>query len=239
MRKLFISYRSDDAQKVDKIAADLNLLRKPDNTPCYVTWQDKKNIPPASPNWWDAIVDALIACDAFVFFMSHASLSSEVCRAELDYAHRRNRPIIPVVLEGEFHLNPRSGKYDIAYWDLVPAWMKDIQLLFYTGAAFFTDFQAAIDQFQRQWPRDINVLRPSNPTGKGNKHAIYATACECAGRMAFVEAEKYFHEFVRRNDEYYADLSAVWLEFMPLYQDLLDMHAHRSPKVVFQKAWDN
>ncbi|NWF70639.1 MAG: toll/interleukin-1 receptor domain-containing protein [Chloroflexi bacterium] len=47
--------------------------------------------PPASPNWWDAIVDAIEQCDMFVFNLSCASLQSEVCRAELDYAHKRNR----------------------------------------------------------------------------------------------------------------------------------------------------
>jgi hypothetical protein len=49
----------------------------------------------------------------FVFNLSRASLQSDVCRAELDYAHKRNRPIIPVVLDGEFFLNAQSGKYDL------------------------------------------------------------------------------------------------------------------------------
>ncbi|MBL8120944.1 MAG: toll/interleukin-1 receptor domain-containing protein, partial [Anaerolineae bacterium] len=95
-KKLFISYRSSDAHKVDKIARDLGLLQHADGTPRYTTWQDKLNLPPASPHWWDAIVDAIEGCDVFVFHMSRESLQSAVCLAELDYAHNRNRPIIPV-----------------------------------------------------------------------------------------------------------------------------------------------
>src|SRR4051812_5697266 len=98
---LFISYRSSDAPQVDKIARDLSLLRHADGSQRYTTWQDKKNLPSAHPNWWEAIVDAIIACDIFVFHISRESLKSEVCQAELDYAHKRNRPIIPIVLDGE------------------------------------------------------------------------------------------------------------------------------------------
>jgi hypothetical protein len=36
-KKLFISYRSNDAAKVDKIARDLALLRLYDGTPLYTT----------------------------------------------------------------------------------------------------------------------------------------------------------------------------------------------------------
>ncbi|MCU0512398.1 MAG: toll/interleukin-1 receptor domain-containing protein, partial [Anaerolineae bacterium] len=66
---------------VDKIARDLALLQYDDGTPLYTTWQDKHNLPPASPHWWDAIVDAIITCDMFVFNLSRASLQSDVCRA--------------------------------------------------------------------------------------------------------------------------------------------------------------
>ncbi|MCU0498980.1 MAG: toll/interleukin-1 receptor domain-containing protein [Anaerolineae bacterium] len=97
-RQLFISYRSTDAAEVDRIAHDLGALKHPDGiTPRFRPWQDKRDVPPASPDWWEAIIDAISASEVFVFFISRASLESEVCRAELDYAYKRNRPIIPVV----------------------------------------------------------------------------------------------------------------------------------------------
>ena len=240
MKKLFISYRSSDAAKVDKIARDLGLLQYDDGTAHYKTWQDKLNLPPASPNWWDAIVDAIIDCDVFVFHLSRESLQSAVCQAELDYAHKRNRPIIPVVLEGEFFLDPKSGKYNIAYWDVVPEWLRDVQFLFYVGTDFYNSFHTAIEMFERNWPRDINAVRPLNPDGKsvhGSNHALYDAACDYAERLAFGEAEKHFDALVRRNDSDYADVAAQWLELIRLYAELIEIDERRSARFIFNKKW--
>src|SRR5688572_29424995 len=100
--KLFISYNGSDAPKVDRIANDLALLRDKDDQQKYAPWQDKRNLPPAHPIWWEAILDAIESCPVFVFHISQGSLKSVVCQAELNYAHAINRPIIPIVLEGEF-----------------------------------------------------------------------------------------------------------------------------------------
>lgn len=238
-KKLFISYRSSDAAKVDKIARDLNLLKYDDGTSRYTTWQDKHNLPPASPNWWDAIVDAIIDCDVFVFNMSKASLQSEVCQAELDYAYKRNRPIIPVVLEGEFFLDPKSGKYNITYWDLVPDWLQEVQFLF-VEADFYSSFQAAIDLFERNWPRDINVPRPINTDSKsvhGSNHALYDAACDYAERLAFADAEKRFSALVRRNDRDYAEFAAQWLELLGLYAELIEIDQRKSARFIFNRKW--
>lgn len=194
-RSLFVSYRSSDAGKVDKIARDLGLLKHDDGTPRYITWQDKHDLPPASPNWWDAIVDAIIDCDMFVFNLSRASLQSEICRAELEYAHRRNRPIIPVVLDGEFILVEQSGKYDLpqATWALVPDWLGQAQFLFYVATQFYGKFQEAVAVFERSWPRDIPAPRPLNPDSKsvhGSNHALYSAACDYAERLRLYGCRK-------------------------------------------------
>ncbi|MGB7337618.1 MAG: toll/interleukin-1 receptor domain-containing protein, partial [Phototrophicaceae bacterium] len=239
-KKLFISYRSSDAIKVDKIATDLALLQYDDGTARYTTWQDKKNLPPASPHWWDAIVDAIIDCDVFVFHLSKASLKSEVCQAELDYAYKRNRPIVPVVLEGEFFLDPNSGKYNIAYWDLVPEWLRNVQFLFYVGSDFYSSFQTAIDFFERNGFRDVDIKRPRNPDNNsvnGSNHAVYDAACDYANRLAFTEAEKHFSALVRRNDPDYADVAAEWLQLLNLYAELVEIDERRSAKFIFKSKW--
>ncbi len=241
-KKLFISYRSTDAAKVDKIARDLALLPYEDGTPRYMTWQDKHNLPPASPHWWDAIVDAIIDCDMFVFNLSRASLQSEVCRAELHYAHKRNRPIIPVVLDNEFTLNVQSGKYDLPKdtWALVPDWLGERQFLFYVATEFYSKFQTAVEMFERNWPRDINAPRPLNPDSKsvhGSNHSVYAAARDYAYRLAFADAEKHFDTLVRRNDPLYADSSAHWLERIRLYGELIEMVEQNSPMFAFKKQW--
>jgi formylglycine-generating enzyme required for sulfatase activity len=241
-KKLFISYRSSDAAKVDKIAADLTLLHYDDGTPRFTTWQDKHNLPPASPNWWDAIVDAIERCDMFVLNLSRASLQSEVCRAELDYAHKRNRPIIPLVLEGEFFLDPQSGKYNLPKetWALVPEWLGNQQFLFYISTQFYHQFESAVAVYERNWPRDIYEKRPLNPDSKSvhsTNHALYAAACDYAYRLAFADAEKHFDTMVRRNDPIYADASAHWLERIRLYTELIDMVEQHSPMFAFKQRW--
>ena len=242
LKKLFISYRSNDAIKVDKIARDLTLLKYDDGTPRYTTWQDKHNLPPAVSYWWDAIVDAIVECDMFVFHLSQASLQSEVCRAELEYAHKRHRPIVSVVLDGEFFLNPQSGKYDVPKetWELVPDWLGESQFLFYIQTEFYGRFQTAVELFERNWPRDIDASRPLNPDSKsvhGSNHALYAAACDYAERVAFADAEKHFDVLVRRNDSDYADLATQWLKVIRAYGELIEMIAHRSPPVVFRRKW--
>ena len=109
--KLFISYRSSDSVKVDRI---VNHLRSLQNS-SYQIWQDKFGIFPGE-DWWESIVNAIIDCNAFLFMVSRESVQSINCKAELSYARKRNRPIVPIVLEGEFIYNPKSGKNDIDYW---------------------------------------------------------------------------------------------------------------------------
>lgn len=233
-KKLFISYHSSDAAKVDKIAHDLGLLKYDDGTARYKTWQDKLNLPPASPNWWDAIVDAIIDCDVFVFNMSKASLQSEVCLAELNYAHKRNRPIVPIVLEGEFFLDSKSGKYNISYWEFVPDWLQIVQFLFHVGANLYNDFQTATELFERNWSRDIKVKRPINPNIKGvfsSSHSIYEAACDYAGRLAFSEAEKLFNSL--RNDSDYREIVFLWLETLGFYSELIEVYSGRNSRILF------
>lgn len=242
MKQLFISYRSSDAIKVDKIARDLGLLQYDDGTPRYTTWQDKHNLPPASPSWWDSIVEAIESCDIFVFHMSRGSLQSTVCRAELDYAYRRHRAVISVVLDGEFFLDPISGKYDLPKdtWALVPDWLKQSQLIFYIPTEFYGRFQTAVEFLERNWPRDIPAPRPLNPdakSGHSSNHALYSTACDYASRLAFTEADNYFSTLIRRNDGDYAELAELWLKVIRGYSELLEMVEHKSPTLVFNRKW--
>ena len=237
-RSLFIGYRSRDAAKVDRIARDLTLLRHEDGTPRYTTWQDKHNLPPASPHWWDAILDAIEKCEVFVFHLSRASLTSEVCLAELEYAHKRNRPIIPVVLDGEFFLNTVSGKYDLPDETraLVPEWLRDAQMLFYVETDFYRLFQDALAVFERNWPRDIPAPRPLRSV-HGSNHALYSAARDYAGRLAFAEAEKHFDVLVRRNDKDYADVALQWMNVIRLYAELIEIVERRNPPVIFNRRW--
>jgi formylglycine-generating enzyme required for sulfatase activity len=240
--KLFISYRSTDSVKVDTIVARLNTLKEDDGTSRYFTWQDKKNMP-VGQDWWESIVDAIINCDVFVFFISQESLKSEVCKAELAYARKRNRPIIPIVLSDEFYLNERTGKYDITYWPAIPSQLNDMraQFLFYVGTDFFNEFQNTINLFQKKPQRDIEAPRPLNPDANGeskSNHALYDEACDYAGRLAFAEAEKHFHRLVQRNDPDYGPVAYEWIELLRQYVDLIEVDQRPNARFIFKKKWD-
>ncbi len=236
-KKLFISYRSSDATKVGKIAQNLTSLKYEDGTPRYIIWQDKYNLPPASPNWWDSIIDAIIDCDVFVFHLSRDSLQSSVCRAELDYAHKRNRPIIPIVLDGEFFLKNDKPELPQETWVLVPDYLRGRQFLFYVESEFEKLFQAAISLFESNWPRDLPAPRPLNPDETheyATNHALYDAACDYAERLAFGEAENLFSMLLNRNDRDYADFAAQWIEIIRKYAELLEIASRRNTQVIFK-----
>jgi formylglycine-generating enzyme required for sulfatase activity len=242
-KKLFISYRSLDSAKVDAIVSSLAALKKPDGTLLYTTWQDKKGIPPGK-DWWEAIVDAIIDCEIFVFHISEEALKSDVCRAELQYARERNRFIIPVVLEGEFWIDPVTGKPNMAYWDQIPSALNDYrtQFLFYKGAAFFAEFEQAVAQYDPKRYRDIERPRPADPRGGSevshDSITLYDEACDYAGRLEFGTARKIFQKLIQRADnEFYAE-AVEWTEIIGHYERLLAIDSRASTRFRVSGMWN-
>ena len=89
MGHVFISYSRRDSEFVDR-------LREALIESGQKTWLDKEKIPP-SDLWLARIKSAIDEAEAVVFVLSPASLASEVCGKELDYAFSRNKRVIPVV----------------------------------------------------------------------------------------------------------------------------------------------
>ncbi len=46
--------------------------------------------------WWPTILDRIRSCHVFLFALSDNSLESRACLAELDYAEKLDRPVLPV-----------------------------------------------------------------------------------------------------------------------------------------------
>lgn len=159
MRKLFISYRSSDHREVDYIAKQLRSIKDENGNTKYTTWQDKHDLD-AGKSWWDGIIEAIIDCDIFVFHLSPDYLASKVCIAELNYDVERNRPIVPVVLDSAYYLNPRTKKPDIDFWDDVPDWLGNYQFLFFNEDDFLLRFERAVIKFEENWPQTLKYVRP-------------------------------------------------------------------------------
>ena len=89
MDHIFLSYSRDDTDFVQQLHEVLKTRGRE-------TWVDWEGIPP-SDEWMARIGAAIDEAEAFVFVISPASLASEICGQELDYAIAGHKRIIPVV----------------------------------------------------------------------------------------------------------------------------------------------
>jgi len=244
MQRLFISYRSSNSDKVDAIVARLRSLKLPDGSPRFDVWQDKDGIRPGQ-DWWQAIVDAIIACDVFIFMMSAESVKNINCQAELHYARKRNRPVLPFVLKDEFSFNHVSGKNDIAFWADVPELLNDFrtQFLFDEGTSAINQVVAACEDFARQPQRwqDMQAPRPADPRptseASNNSVAIYDEACDYAGRLQFDMAERLFQKLVNSSDPHFMDEALEWITIVRAYQQLVTFDSLKSTRYKVAPQW--
>ncbi len=230
IRKLFFSYRNSptDVPKADRIAEQLRQECFPNTTDLrYDVWQDKHSLPRATPHWWDEIVKAIEACDVLIFALSEDSLSSPFCLAELNYAYRRCRPIVPVVLEGE-HVRV-AGKHDVKQSNKakIPDWLSNHQYIFDGVDNPCSEINAVVDRYERKgFPPDTKVTAPLDPTKEAvyaSPHKLYQAAVTYAEQQAFTDAERCFHELVTRQNKIYEADSRTWIEIIDAYKELLEM----------------
>ncbi len=247
MQRLFISYRTLNFDKVDSILTPLRSLKLPDGNPRFQVWQDrdKENGIRPGQDWWEAIVDAIIACDVFVFMMSADSVKSINCQAELHYARKRNRPVLPIVLRDEFFYDPNKGNYSLAYWENVPPLLDEFrtQFLFDKGASTINEVVVACEAFARQpqrW-RDIEAPRPADPrpTSEANNNSItlYDEACDYAWREQFEIAERLFQKLLNNNDPHFSDDAHEWIVILRAYQQLVTFDNLKSTRHKVATQW--
>lgn len=89
MAQVFISYAREDQPFVRRLNEALTNRGQE-------TWVDWEGIPPVA-RWLSEIQSAIEAADAFVFVLSPASASSEVCRRELSHAAAHRKRLVPLV----------------------------------------------------------------------------------------------------------------------------------------------
>ncbi|HEV3230002.1 MAG TPA: TIR domain-containing protein [Solirubrobacteraceae bacterium] len=90
MPDLFLSYARADTEFVRALHEALVGKGKD-------AWVDWRDIPPSS-DWHEQIEAGIEGADSFVFVVSPASLSSQECAYELDYADDHGKRIVPLVL---------------------------------------------------------------------------------------------------------------------------------------------
>lgn len=239
--KLFISYRSLDSAKVDTIVSRLQSMQPARGIPRFAPWQDKYGIP-AGKDWWLAICEAIETCDIFVFMVSHESVQNINCRAELSYAFDLNKPILPIVLDGEHFYNRVTGKSEISFWDSVPKQLEDsrIQFLFYEGTSFVDGILKSINEFDNNPLRPLPATRPRDPretiSNKDNPVTLYDEACDYAGRLEFDTAKKLFRDLMNRNTEF-ANEAETWISILRDYETLLRYSKRKSLQYKLKESW--
>ena len=87
---VFISYRRKDKEFVQKLDAALRGAERD----IWIDWED---IPPGSLDFQEDIQKGIDQADAFLLVLSPDYLQSEYCLMELDYAHRHNKRLVPIL----------------------------------------------------------------------------------------------------------------------------------------------
>ena len=89
MTDIFISYSRNDKDFVRR-------LNKALETRGHDVWVDLEDIPPTA-EWMNEIRSDIEGADAFVFVISPDSITSKVCRKELDHAVGHNKRLVPIL----------------------------------------------------------------------------------------------------------------------------------------------
>ncbi len=89
MSDVFISYSRKDKAFVQKLHEAL----RSQNQETWVDWDSIQK----TEEWWRAIERGIEGANTFVFVLSPDSISSDICRDEIDHAVKHNKRLVPVV----------------------------------------------------------------------------------------------------------------------------------------------
>ncbi|MBE9070551.1 TIR domain-containing protein, partial [Leptolyngbya cf. ectocarpi LEGE 11479] len=89
MTDVFISYSRKDTDFVRVLHQALSHSK----FEAWVDWQDI----PLTADWWEEIQRGIEAADTFIFVISPESISSKVCRQEVEHATSHNKRMVPIV----------------------------------------------------------------------------------------------------------------------------------------------
>jgi hypothetical protein len=91
MPDVFVSYSRKDKEFVEKLVTALEAKKRD-------VWVDFEDIPFAA-EWWDEIQKGIESSESAIFVISQDYLASEVCGLEVNYVHKNNKRIVPIVFE--------------------------------------------------------------------------------------------------------------------------------------------
>ena len=90
MTSLFISYSRKDIDSARRLTEAFERQ----NLDFWIDWE---GIPP-TVDWWKEIEKGIEEADAFLFLISPDSVTSKVCKQELEHATKNGKRLIPLVV---------------------------------------------------------------------------------------------------------------------------------------------
>lgn len=109
MPLVFISYCRENQHRAESLAEDLKLLG-------HEVWLDQHLH--GGQDWWGRILEEIRRCDVFVYAIDAASLGSEACQLEFQYAYDLKKRILPVLVSEDVSPDDLASKLvEIQYVD--------------------------------------------------------------------------------------------------------------------------
>ncbi len=173
---IFLSYSRDDSEFVSRLRADLQAK-------AIAFWIDKEGIQPGTPDWEDAIRQAIRTSQAVLLIASPYARSSRYVKDELRIAEMYNRPVYPLWIGG------------INWMEAVPLGWGGTQYIDARGSCYEAALQMIVT-LQHEVPREQHQIVPApspvkvdilqrNPY-KGLRAFTSADARDFFGREALV-----------------------------------------------------
>lgn len=91
---VFLSYSRHDSHMVDRIRHTLERAGIP-------VWLDTQELSPGTPNWEQAVTQAIDLSFAFILIASPSAKTSPYVQGEIAFAEANNKPIFPIWVAGD------------------------------------------------------------------------------------------------------------------------------------------
>ena len=208
MPDVFISYSRKDKEFVEKLVTALEAKKRD-------VWVDFEDIPFAS-EWWDEIQKGIESSESAIFVLSPDYLASEVCGLEVNYVHKNNKRIVPIVFE-----KPERNT--------VPDTLAALNWIFFDDPNAFDDsltkLQTALDTNLVEMRQHTRLLVKASDWAKaGHTDSLLLRGEELQELLKLRDRSditELMHDFLLRSEERYRRDEMIWRFFWGLMGGLV------------------
>jgi hypothetical protein len=186
---LFITYSRDERAWVTEFA---RVLR---DRLYHAVWSDQMVLP--ASNWWDEILNQIEACEVLIYVMTPRAVESVYCQAELDYALRLGKLVLPLMLK-EAKYPPSLANQWIQYYRITEDDTMNDVLLAVERALGQIRLSLSMGMYFVPTPRPTRPLEPKPRLIREDSFELFKRAEE-AVTTNFQQTESLFNEIIQSN----------------------------------------